>query len=42
MTTMHHPQAALEVENLHKSYDGTEVLKGVSLTAHKQDRKSVV
>ena len=35
MTTMHHPQAALEVENLHKSYDGTEVLKGVSLTAHK-------
>ena len=42
MTTMHHPQAALEVENLHKSYDGTEVLKGVSLTAHKHEVISII
>ncbi len=42
MTTMHHPQAALEVENLHKSFEGTEVLKGVSLTAHKHEVISII
>ena len=35
-------QAALEVEHLHKSYAGIEVLKGISLTAHKHDVISII
>ena len=34
--------AALQVEDLHKSFDGVEVLKGVSLTAQKHDVISII
>ncbi|MBS7663712.1 ATP-binding cassette domain-containing protein [Pseudomonas lalucatii] len=34
--------AALQVENLHKSFAGIEVLKGVSLTAEKHDVISII
>ena len=42
MTAIQSSQAALEVEHLHKSYAGIEVLKGVSLTAHKHDVISII
>ena len=34
--------AALQVEDIHKSFDGVEVLKGVSLTAQKHDVISII
>ncbi|MFG0379875.1 ATP-binding cassette domain-containing protein [Pseudomonas sp. zbq_18] len=42
MSDIQIPQAALEVEHLHKSYAGIEVLKGISLTAHKHDVISII
>lgn len=42
MTAIQTPQAALEVDNLHKSYSNIAVLKGVSLTAHKHDVISII
>ncbi len=42
MSTDSLSQSALQVENLHKSFGGIEVLKGLSLTAQKQDVISII
>ena len=36
------PEEAIRVENLHKSFGDLEVLKGISLTAHKGDVVSII
>ncbi|MDP3845296.1 MAG: ATP-binding cassette domain-containing protein [Pseudomonas sp.] len=42
MNAVNNNHAALQVEDLHKSFDGVEVLKGVSLTAQKHDVISII
>jgi ABC-type histidine transport system ATPase subunit len=42
MSASHSHDAVLEVEGLHKSFGGVEVLKGVSLSAQRQDVISII
>ncbi len=42
MTLAQNPQPALEVLDLHKSFGGLEVLKGISLEAHEGDVVSLI
>lgn len=42
MSAVNNNNAALQVEDIHKSFDGVEVLKGVSLTAQKHDVISII
>lgn len=42
MNAVNNNNAALQVEDIHKSFDGVEVLKGVSLTAQKHDVISII
>lgn len=42
MNAINNNNAALQVEELHKSFDGVEVLKGVSLSAQKHDVISII
>ena len=39
---MSRPQPILRLENIHKSYAGQEVLKGVSLELHRGDIKVII
>ena len=39
---MTQPREALVVEDLHKSFGGLEVLKGISMTAHEHDVVSIL
>ncbi len=38
---MHRPEA-IRIENLHKSFDDLEVLKGISMTAHEGDVVAII
>ncbi len=42
MNAVNNNNAALQVEDIHKSFDGVEVLKGVSLMAQKHDVISII